>query len=73
MNSPFENTPSSLAALRAQVDAQAACLAALREFVADIDAIGGVDACYTLDWPDLSITYRKAVAALEALDRGAAL
>ena len=54
----------------AEVDEANACLiaaapellAALKEFVADIEAIDETGAC--LDWPDLAVSYRKAKAAL---------
>ena len=47
----------------------AALIAALREFVQDVEAVG-LD--YTAeDWPDIAVTYAHAKTALEAYDKKA--
>ena len=44
---------------------QPAAESVLREFVSDVDAVGGADGLRAMmDWPDLAVTFEKAVKVL---------
>ena len=46
-----------------------ALLAACKEFVADADAVGGVDYLHN-EWPDMAETYLRALAAIALDEKG---